>query len=126
MAVLSKDITIKECTPLGYHVVVELHKIYAQDDDGNSTSEGGILFIQETVKKEQQAVHIGTVIEIGPWAHKNHSSGCDSPEDWGYGVGDLVRFNAYVGEPVTNDPKDLRRLVCDHDIKCKVTIEEVN
>lgn len=123
MAVLTEELRIEACTPLGYHVIVELHQIYAPGEDGETKSKGGIILEKQTVVNEQRAVHIGTVIEIGPWAHKNHSSGCNSAEDWGYKVGDMVRFNAYVGEPMSNDPKDLRRLLCDHDIKCKVTLK---
>jgi len=123
MAILTEDLKIKACTPLGYHIVVELHQLYAPDEDGHAKSSGGIILDAATAKKEQRAVHIGKVIEIGPYAHKNHLSGCDSAEEWGYKVGDMVRFNAYVGEPVSNDPKDLRRLLTDHDIKCKVELE---
>jgi len=124
MAVLTQDLQIEKCEPLGYHVIVELHQIYAPDEQGDTKSEGGIILSQQTVVKEQRAVHIGTVLHIGKYAHKNHSCGADGHKDWGYKVGDMVRFNAYTGEPISNDPNDLRRLLCDHDIKCKVTLKE--
>lgn len=124
MAILTVDLEIEECEPLGYHVIVELHQLYAPDEAGETKSDGGIIITGQTVQKEQRAVHYGTVLEIGPWAHKNHASGCDSAEDWGYKVGDQIMFNAYEGKAISNDPKDLRRLLCDHDIKCKVKIKE--
>ena len=123
MAQLTEDLQIEECTPLGYHVIVELHELYTPDNDGETKSSGGIIMAKETVLKEQRAVHYGIVKEIGPYAHMNHASGCNSAKDWGYEVGDMVMFNAYEGKAISNKEADRRRLLCDHDIKCKVTIK---
>jgi len=124
MAFLTEDLKIKDCEPFGYFVIVELHKMYKDDGDGYHKTTGGIVLAKEVAKKEQQAVDIVKVLKIGEFAHKNHACGADGHKSWGYDVGDMVRINAHAGKKISNDPEDLRRIVCDHDIICGVTLEE--
>lgn len=122
MALLSEDLKVKDCDPYGYFVLVELHPLYAPNKEGDHKTSGGIIIAQDTAVKEQRAVDIATVLKIGPYAHKNHSCGADGHKDWGYKVGDTVRINAHTGKAISNDPTDLRRIVCDHDITCGLTL----
>ena len=121
---LTKDILVEDIEPCGYHVVLELLDVYQTDDNGDIKSEGGIILDKKEVKREALTTQIGKVLKVGNHAHKNLECGVDSHSEWGYEVGDLVSFNAYVGKKISSDPEDRRVLVVDHDIKVKVKLKE--
>lgn len=124
MAILSQNVNVKTIKPCGYHVVIELLEVYGTNEHGDKVTKGGIVLAAETVAKESVSIHIGKVLSIGEYAHKKLECGADGADDWGYKVGDYVCFNAHVGKQVSTDPKDMRRLILDNDVKAKVELED--
>jgi len=117
------NLKVKDVAPAGYSVLVELHRVNDADDDGILKSKGGIALQQSVAKKENESVQIAKVVAIGPFAYSKLECGCNTPSDWGVEVGRYVLFDSYCGRKVTSDPKDLRRIVTDQEIKAVVTLE---
>ena len=118
---------IKSATPCGYHVLVELISIVNHNDDGEATSEGGILLCppdSQAVNFEQDGISVGKVVKVGKFAHKNLSCGANGHKDWGYDIGDMISFQKHMGKKVSDDPKDMQRLLVDHEVMMKVEIGE--
>lgn len=115
---------ITDCTPCGYHVLVELQQIHKHNDKGDVLSTGGILLNAPGANFEQDSVSVGKVLKVGKFAHRNLSCGADGHKDWGYVVGDTISFQKHMGKKVSDDPADMRRLLVDHEVMMKVEIGE--
>lgn len=72
--------------PCGHYVLVEVVEFLEK-------TVGGIIMDSNTVKAESKGRDMATIISFGPTAFKGFS-GCDSPEDWGVAVGDVVQLNS--------------------------------
>lgn len=105
---------VKKVKPLG-------HRILINPDFVEEKSKGGIYLPQDTVKQEQGAQVIGTVLDVGDTAYAEF----DSP--W-CKVGDRVVFAKYSGMKIWNPVEGKYRedilLINDLDICGLVTEEE--
>jgi co-chaperonin GroES (HSP10) len=98
-----------------YHILVRLEKIDKQKEEYSS---GGILIETHSnndLKKEQEAIRLGTVLHIGPTAfHTKYTS-----DPW-CKIGDVVQFHKYAGDLVQR-PSDadgeVYRVIPDLDLK---------
>lgn len=71
--------------PLGHKVLIEVMPVQFK-------SRGGIIIVSENEKKrEKKGREIGRILAFGPTAYLGFA-GCDSPEDWGVKVGDVVEL----------------------------------
>jgi len=94
--------------PCGFQVLVEMEEV-------KNVSEGGIVLATQQEHERETAGHdVGRVIEFGPIAYNGF--GCDSPEDWGVSIGDLVEFRRYDGKRPRHDHENRFRCVNDSDI----------
>ena len=109
-----KKLSAEEIEPCGYHLLIELHEVKEE-------SEGGIILATADVNAEQAAMPIGKVLKIGPCCFKNHDSGINSAEEWGFTVGDHVQFPSHVYMKVAGEKSNLV-YVLDYDIKAKVNL----
>lgn len=106
---------VKKVIPLG-------HRVLVKPDFVEEKSKGGIILAQDTVKQEQGAQVIGTVLDIGTtcWI----DSGDGTP--W-CKIGDRVVFAKYSGmkiwNPVEGKYRDDILIVNDLDI-CGLVAEE--
>lgn len=105
---------VKTVEPLG-------HRVLIKPDFVEEKSKGGIILAHETVKQEQGAQVIGTVLAVGTtcWA--------EFDEPW-CKVGDRVIFAKYSGMKIWNPVEGKYRedilIVNDLDICGRVTEEE--
>ena len=77
--------------PVGQYVLVEVLPV-------EEKSSGGIvLSTANELKREHGGRDVGRILKFGPVAYKGFTD-CDSPEDWGVAVGDLVEFERYNGK----------------------------
>lgn len=109
-----KKLSPEQIEPLGYHLLIELLEVKEE-------SSGGIILASSDVNAEQAAMPIGKVLKIGPYCYKNHESGANCAEDWGFKEGDLVQFPSHVYMKVAGIKSNLV-YVLDYDIKAKVTL----
>ena len=108
------QLTQEQVEPCGYHILIEMKEV-------EETTEGGIVLPQDIQNREQQAMPIGRVLKIGPLAFKNHVSGANSAEDWGFTEGDWVQFPSHTFMRVAGKKSNLV-FVLDYDIKAKVNV----
>ncbi len=72
--------------PLGHHVLIEVIKVQFK-------SQGGIILgTEQQEERERKGRDIGIIKAFGPTAYKGFS-GCESPEDWGVKLGDIVELS---------------------------------
>ncbi len=109
-----KKLSAEQIEPLGYHLLIELLEV-------KEKSEGGIILATDDVNAEQAAMPIGKVLKIGPQCYKNHDSGINSAEEWGFKIGDNVQFPSHVYMKVAGKKSNLV-YVLDYDIKAKVNL----
>ena len=109
-----KKLEAKDIEPCGYNVLVELLEV-------KETSAGGIIMSTEHTNKEQAAMVICTVLKFGPACFKNHSSGCNTPEEWGISIDDHAQIPGHAYQRVAGEKSNMV-YVLDHDIKAKVNI----
>ena len=107
---------VKTLKPLG-------HRVLIKPDFVEEKSKGGIILAQDTVKQEQGAQVIGTVLDIGSTCWADSADG----EPW-CKVGDRVIFAKYSGMKIWNPVEGKYRedilIVNDLDICGLVTEEE--
>jgi len=109
-----KKLSPENIEPCGYHILIELLEVKEE-------SAGGIILASADVNAEQAAMPIGKVLKIGPTAFKNHDSGINSAEEWGFTIGDHVQFPSHVYMKVAGAKSNLV-YVLDYDIKAKVNL----
>lgn len=109
-----KRLSADQIEPLGYHLLIELLEV-------KDETEGGIILSVADVNAEQAAMPIGKVLKIGPQCYKNHDSGINSAEEWGFSIGDHVQFPSHVYMKVAGKKSNLV-YVLDYDIKAKVNL----
>ncbi len=114
MDINSLHLTADKIEPCGYHILIELLEVKEE-------SKGGIILATKDVNHEQAAMPIGKVLKIGPTCYKNHDSGIDSAEEWGFTIGDHVQFPSHVYMKVAGAKSNLV-YVLDYDIKAKVNL----
>lgn len=114
---MSNGIDVKHVEPCGYYVLVELLK-------AEEKSSGGIVMVSSETNREQAAMPLAKVHAIGPQAFRNMESGCNSAEDWGFGVGDTVQISPHEYQRVAGKEDSNLVYVLDHSIKGKVEINE--
>jgi len=107
-----------EYKPLGPHVLIELVPFEEK------TKSGIILGSATELKREESGRCVGRIKSFGPTAYKGFA-GCESPEDWGIQVGDLVELNERYSSkaPVwAYDRKEFKdlRIAIDSDIVMKI------
>lgn len=100
--------------PCGYHILIEIKEV-------EEKTAGGIVLTDSVINREQAAMPVGKVLKIGPLAYKNHTSGADSAQDWGFEVGDHVQFPSHAYMRVAGEKSNLV-FVLDYDIKAKVRL----
>lgn len=107
---------VKEVKPLG-------HRVLIRPDFVEEKSKGGIILAQDTVKQEQGAQVIGTVLDIGSACWVDINDGLPWCK-----VGDRVIFAKYSGMKIWNPVEGKYRedilIVNDTDICGLVTEEE--
>ena len=106
--------TVDKVEPCGYNILVELLEV-------EEKTEGGIVLTSSTQNREQDAMPIGKVLKTGPLCYKNHESGANGCEDWGYEVGDHVQFPGHTYKRVAGEKSNLV-YVLDHDVIGKVQL----
>ena len=111
-----KKLKEDDITPLGYHILIELLEVKKE-------SKGGIILESSTVNMEQDAMQVGKVLKLGPICYKNHDSGINSADEWGFAVGDFVQFPSHTHLRAAGEKSNLV-FVLDYDIKAKVNINE--
>lgn len=100
--------------PLGYNVLVRLLPVEVK-------SAGGIITkLSDDVKREKGAMDIAQIIAFGPTAYLGYA-GCDSPQDWGVDVGDLIELSTRYDGKLTRAGEygkeyENYRYVSDQDI----------
>ena len=100
--------------PLGHHVLIEIVPV-------QFSSEGGIILSSEKEQeRERKGRDLGRVLAFGPTAYKGFS-GCESPDDWGVSLGDVVELKGrYDGKFSSASEYDAKykalRYVSDSDI----------
>tara|TARA_R110002167_G_scaffold337372_1_gene544854 strand:+ start:556 stop:924 length:369 start_codon:yes stop_codon:yes gene_type:complete len=100
--------------PLGHHVLIEVIEVQFK-------SKGGIILgTEQQESREKKGRDIGIIKAFGPTAYKGFS-GCESPEDWGVKIGDIVELSGrYDGKHSTAQEYDKAheglRYVNDSDI----------
>ena len=114
MSLEKVQLTADKIEPCGYHLLIELLEVKEESD-------GGIILSSSDVNAEQAAMPVGKVLKIGPAAFKNHDSGINSAEEWGFGIGDHVQFPSHVYMKVAGAKSNLV-YVLDYDIKAKVNL----
>tara|TARA_R110000850_G_C9996087_1_gene467969 strand:+ start:19685 stop:20059 length:375 start_codon:yes stop_codon:yes gene_type:complete len=100
--------------PLGFNVLVKIIPVQVQSESGiilNSTNEE---------ERERKGRDLAEVVAFGPIAFKGYA-GCESPEDWGVKVGDVVELSTrYDGKFTRASEYDKAyenyRYVSDQDI----------
>ena len=107
-------LTADNIEPCGYHLLIELLEVKEE-------SEGGIILSSDDVNREQAAMPVGKVLKMGPTCYKNHDSGIDSAEEYGFSIGDNVQFPSHVYMKVAGAKSNLV-YVLDYDIKAKVNL----
>jgi co-chaperonin GroES (HSP10) len=118
------NLKIGNVKPAGYSILVELYRVNGTDDDGILKSKGGIALDQGIAKKENESVQIAKVLDIGRFAYSKLECGCNTASDWGTEIGKYVLFDSHCGRKVSTDPKDLRRLLTDQEVRAIVELEE--
>jgi co-chaperonin GroES (HSP10) len=107
--------------PLGYNVLVEIIPVQV-------LSAGGIIMsLDDEAERERKGRDIARVIAFGPIAYKGYA-GCETPEDWGVEVGDLVELSTRYDGKFTraheyNKQFENYRYVSDQDIMGKASGE---
>lgn len=72
--------------PLGFNVLVKIIPVEAK-------SKGGIIINSESdLERERKGRDIAEIVAFGPVAYKGYA-GCESAEDWGVKVGDIVELS---------------------------------
>ena len=112
MNVNNQTLTVDNIDPLGYHLLIELLEVKEE-------SEGGIILASADVNREQAAMAVGKVLKMGPAAFKNHESGINSAEEYGFKIGDYIQFPSHVYMKVAGVKSNLVYIL-DHDVKAKV------
>lgn len=107
-------LTADKIEPLGYHLLIELLEV-------EETSQGGIVLASNDVNREQAAMPVGKVLKLGPTAYRNHDSGINSAEEYGFKVGEYVQFQSHVYMKVAGAKSNLV-YICDYDVKGKVNL----
>ena len=103
MSVPVPDKSKIDFTPCGFKVLIDVVEY-------ETATHGGIITCtNEFLKKERNGMDIGRVLKFGPIAFKGYSD-CETPEDWGVKVGDLVEFVRFDGK--------LSRLALDYPEQC--------
>lgn len=96
-------------SPCGWRILVEVEEV-------QETSEGGIIVSTgKELKREQEGSDIGRVLAIGNTAYLG-CNGCESSEDWGFDVGDLIEFRRYDGKLSAFDETGRLRYINDVDV----------
>jgi len=111
-----KKLKQTDIDPCGYHLLVELLVV-------EETTKAGIILNVADVNLEQAAMPIGKVLKIGPCAFKNHDSGINSAEEWGFTIGDYIQFPSHTFLRVAGEKSNLVYIL-DYDVKAKVNINE--
>lgn len=114
---MSNGINVKNVEPCGYYVLVELLK-------AEEKSAGGIVMVAQETNREQAAMPLAKVHAIGPQAFKNMESGCNSAQEWGFDIGDVVQISPHEYQRVAGKEDSQLVYVLDHSIKGKVNIDE--
>ena len=100
--------------PLGHYVLIEIIPVQFK-------SAGGIIMSTEKeTERERKGRDLGRILEFGPTAYKGFA-GCESPEDWGVKIGDVVelkgRYDGKFSSVVDySDKYKNLRYVSDSDI----------
>ena len=107
---------MKSVKPLGYRVLIK-------PDEIEYKTKGGIILADHTVKQEQGAQVVGTVLDIGEDCWADTATG----EPW-CKVGDRVIFAKYSGmkiwDSLEGKYRDDMLLLNDTDITARITEEE--
>ena len=106
--------------PCGYRVLIKMDSVDKEITEG--ALKGFKLGSDDEQKKEEHGHCIGRIVSFGPTAFKGYA-GCESPEDWGAKVGDLVEFNRYDGKIPLGDTNEEYRIINDCDILMVVSDE---
>lgn len=110
--------------PLGHFVLVELIPVQFK-------STGGIVLMSsKEIKREEGAGSVAKIIDFGPTAYKGFAN-CETPEDWGVTVGDVVELSGrYDGKKSRLADYDEKykslRYILDDDIVGVFSKEIVN
>lgn len=99
--------------PVGFQVLIEMEVVENEIQDGSL--KGFQLATQQESKREQDGHDMGRVIAFGPIAFKGYAN-CNSPEDFGVKIGDIVEFKRYDGKVSSTDKQGKYRIVNDGDI----------
>jgi co-chaperonin GroES (HSP10) len=100
--------------PLGHYVLIEIIPVQFK-------SAGGIIMSTEKEsERERKGRDLGRIKEFGPTAYKGFA-GCESSEDWGVSIGDVVelkgRYDGKFSSVVDySDKYKNLRYVSDSDI----------
>lgn len=100
--------------PCGYYCLIEMLEVEEK------TESGIIISVGDEVKRAKMGQSVGRLIAIGPRAFKGLSNGCDSIEDWGLAIGDVVEFTSFEGKIPKAGKNDNLRLIQDQMIIGKV------
>lgn len=107
-----KNVSVENIQPCGYYVICQLVKV-------EETTESGIVLTSNTVNREQAGMPLAKVIAVGPAAFKNHESGQDSAEKWGFSEGDYVLINPHDYSRINCKEENIIKVI-DYNITCKV------
>lgn len=100
--------------PLGYYVLVKMREVEEKTDSGI------IVSTSKDLQREKLGQSVGTVLAIGPMAFRGLANGCNSPDEWGVAVGDVIEFNSYDGKIPKAGKDDSLRLILDQHVIAKV------
>lgn len=107
---------------VGHRVLVKPFKLEEIDEAYARAKKAGIQFVDnDDMKRQQNAVDKGTVVDVGNTAFKDFGG-----EPW-CEIGDLIAFAKYSGKYV-EDPftKETFVILNDEDVVCVFTGEEEN
>jgi co-chaperonin GroES (HSP10) len=109
-----KKLSAENIEPVGYQILLELLEVEEE-------SQGGIILQASEVNRQQDRMSVGKVLKLGPQCYKNHDSGANSAEDWGFSAGDYVQFPSHQYMRVAGEKSNLV-FVIDYDIKARVKL----
>lgn len=100
--------------PYGSRVLIQLRRVLMK-------SKGGIILVDDTTDTEEWNMQVGRLIDVGPLAFKNRTTGVEWPEKTWAAVGDYVRFPRWGGDritvPIDDGGKPVTVLILnDHDL----------
>jgi len=100
--------------PLGFNVLVKIIPVEVKSKSGI------IMMVGDETERERKGRDIAEIIEFGPIAYKGYA-GCESSEDWGVKVGDIVELSTRYDGKFTraqeyNEQFKNYRYVSDQDI----------